>query len=130
MDKVATLASPFRGSFESVIKITTGTADLGDPEASSREREAARLTPALYHLLPSFDSRLIVDNGDLEPTETPIRSVSPAVLFNPEVWQPNIIATIKHYIDLHGLGETDSSIQARNLFADLDAIGSGSMICR
>ena len=113
VDKVATLASPFRGSFESVIKITTGTADLGDSEPSSREREAARLTPALYHLLPSFDNGLVFDI-DLEDNSDQSRA-----LFYPTVWQPSIIATIKHYIDLHGLWETDSSAQARNLFADL-----------
>ena len=42
--KVATLATPFQGSFEAVIKVTTGTADLGESAPSSREREAARLT--------------------------------------------------------------------------------------
>src|ERR1043165_7948474 len=50
--KVATLATPFRGSFEAVIKVTTGTADLGTAAPSSRERGAARMTPALYSLLP------------------------------------------------------------------------------
>lgn len=36
--KVATLATPFRGSFEAVIKVTTGTANLGSGVPSSRER--------------------------------------------------------------------------------------------
>ena len=128
VDKVVTLASPFQGSFESVIKITTGTADLGDPDPSSREREAARLTPALYHLLPSFDSGLIV-HSKITPSPDTLNSegpsVPPSTLFDPAAWQPSIIATIKHYIDLHGLGETDSSLQARSLFADLLGMARG-----
>ena len=52
--KVVTLATPFQGSFEAVIKVATGTANLGTTPPSSREREAARLTPALYHLIPNF----------------------------------------------------------------------------
>ena len=99
--KVATLASPFQGSFESVTKITTGTADLGDSEPSSREREAARLTPALYHLLPSFANGITVAPG------------LPDTLFDPTVWQPSIVATIKQYIRLHGLRTAGSSQQER-----------------
>jgi hypothetical protein len=52
IDKVATIAGPFRGSLESVAATTTGASTI---TASSREREAARVTPALYHLLPSFE---------------------------------------------------------------------------
>lgn len=105
--KVATLASPFQGSFESVTKITTGTADLGDSEPSSREREAARLTPALYHLLPSFANGLTVASG------------LPNTMFNPTVWQPSIVATIKHYIRLHGLRTQGNTQQASELFNGL-----------
>src|SRR5215471_19393910 len=42
IDRVATIAGPFRGSLESVAATTTGTSTL---TASSREREAARVTP-------------------------------------------------------------------------------------
>ena len=38
--KVVTLATPFRGSYEAVIKLSTGTANLGTSEPSSRERES------------------------------------------------------------------------------------------
>ena len=50
INKVVTLATPFRGSFEAVIKLATGNANLGTTAPSSRERETARLTPALYYL--------------------------------------------------------------------------------
>jgi pimeloyl-ACP methyl ester carboxylesterase len=105
--KVATLATPFQGSFEAVIKITTGTADLGETAPSSREREAARLTPALYQLVPSFSNGLDVAPG------------LPSSLFDPLIWQPSIIDTLKEYIRLHGLDRSDRDRQARELFAGL-----------
>ncbi|MCC7063782.1 MAG: alpha/beta hydrolase [Planctomycetes bacterium] len=50
--RVATLGTPFQGSYEAPIKVLTGTSSIGGGEQNSREREAARITPALYHLLP------------------------------------------------------------------------------
>jgi pimeloyl-ACP methyl ester carboxylesterase len=102
--KVATLATPFQGSFEAVIKITTGTADLGVDEPSSREREAARLTPALYSLLPSF-------TAGIEPAGTN--------LFQPDTWQTSILDTIEEYVRLHGVSPKDKKKQSRELFASL-----------
>lgn len=102
--KVATLATPFQGSFEAVIKITTGTADLGVDAPSSREREAARLTPALYSLLPSF-------TAGIKPAGTD--------LFQPENWQTSILDTIEEYVRLHGVSTKDKKKQSRELFASL-----------
>jgi len=111
IDKVVSLASPFRGSFEAVIKVTTGTANLGTEPPGSREREAARLTPALYHLMPSFRHGLVVDGG------------LPNSLFDPGLWQPSIVDTIGEFIRLHGVdpGKSKGQIrqQAAALFADL-----------
>lgn len=107
--KVATLATPFQGSYEAVIKVTTGTANLGGSPPSSREREAARLTPALYQLLPSFEHAVDVDDGSDLPTS----------LFDPGLWQPSIVDTLKEFIRLHGLDKTDRDKQARDLFAQL-----------
>ncbi|MEO7412996.1 MAG: hypothetical protein ABIZ81_06540, partial [Opitutaceae bacterium] len=44
--KVATVASPLRGSLEAVSKTATGVGALGSSPGSSREREAARVTPS------------------------------------------------------------------------------------
>ncbi len=85
--KVVTLGTPFHGSFEAVIKIATGTANLGPDAPSSSEREAARLTSSLYHLLPAIKDGLEVDDPGL-----------PADLFNPAVWQLSIIASILTYV--------------------------------
>ena len=83
VDKVVTLATPFQGSWEAVLKLTTGTGDLGEDSGKARERHAARMTPALYHLLPSYGGGLTVDKG-LEPD-----------IFHPATWQPSVVRTIE-----------------------------------
>ena len=88
--KVATLATPFRGSFEAVMKVTTGLAELGGSSSSSREREVARLTPALYYLLPSFPGALQVDEG------------LPDTFYDVDLWQASILETLSEYIRLYG----------------------------
>ncbi len=101
VEKVATLGSPFRGSFEAPLKIVTGTASIG-PEGSndSREREAARLTPALYHLLPSFNGAVSSDPG------------LPDDLYSVGTWQQGVVDTLAEFIRLHGL-RPGSSLAAR-----------------
>jgi pimeloyl-ACP methyl ester carboxylesterase len=107
--KIVTLASPFQGSLEAVIKVTTGTANLGPDPPSSREREAARLTPGLFYLVPSFQEGLTITDSTL-----------PKTLFDPNLWQPAIVDTISEYIRLHGvraMNATDRRAMARDLFA-------------
>src|SRR5262249_6924884 len=102
--KVATLASPFRGSYESIIKVITGTAGLGVSPPSSRKRKTARLTPALYHLLPRGIPGIAVD------------------LFDAANWQPSVVETIQEYVRLHATvpGTTaQQAAQAATLFANL-----------
>ncbi len=105
--KVATLATPYRGSFEAVIKIVTGTANLGTSAPSSREREAARLTPALYYLMPALPDGITVAPG-LPPT-----------LYDPGCWQPSVTQTIAEFVRLHGTDPNDIDGQAARLFASL-----------
>ena len=85
IDKVVTAGSPFRGSFEAVPAIATGTSDLAD-SGKARERRVARITPALYHLLPDIEGAIAVDDG-LE-----------ADLFRPDAWQPNVARTIERQV--------------------------------
>jgi pimeloyl-ACP methyl ester carboxylesterase len=108
--KVASLASPFKGSFEAVIKIATGTANLGGDVPSSREREAARLTPALYHLFPS------VQDGAALQIEQGLPQTS---LFDPALVQPSVVDTIAEFIRLNGLNKRDRAAQARELLATM-----------
>lgn len=102
--KVVTLATPFRGSFEAVIKVVTGTADIGPAKSKPRERKAARLTPALYHLIPSFK------NG-IESAED-----LPDSLYDPQAWQPGVIDSIKEFIRDHGLPENGARPDAEEIF--------------
>lgn len=103
--KVATLATPFRGSFEAVIKIATGTANLGIDEPASREREAARLTPSLYHLLPEIEGGLDIDDPNL-----------PKSLFDTGLWQKGVIDSISEFVRLQAVLKTDRQQQTLTLF--------------
>jgi len=93
INKIATLATPYKGSFEAMVKMITGTANIGGSTPSSREREASRLTPSLYHLLPSFDTGITRQRGAGLPNST----------FDPGLWQPSIIETIVEYVRLHAV---------------------------
>jgi len=61
--KVVTIGTPFSGSVEAIVKMTTGMSLITGPEPKEREREAARVTPALYQLLPSYDGATIDTDG-------------------------------------------------------------------
>lgn len=110
--KVTTLGSPFRGSLEAALKITTGTAELGEREPpASREREAARLTPALYYLLPSFDGAVAPQDQDI-----------PDTLFDRRAWQTSVEQTLASFIASHGVertNKTERERQAAELFGNL-----------
>jgi pimeloyl-ACP methyl ester carboxylesterase len=104
VSRVATLATPFKGSFEAVIKVTTGTANLGTGVPSSREREAARVMPALYHLLPTCPGLKI--NPSLPQTN----------IFDSALWQKSIYQTIEEYIRLYSINENPPENQSSQLF--------------
>ncbi len=111
--RVATLASPFRGSFEAMVKMATGTANMGGSTPSSREREASRLTPSLYHLLPDFYTGISVGNAANLPNKT----------FDPALWQPSIIETVVTYVERYGVdpgrNKTARKAQGEALFKAL-----------
>ncbi len=110
VSRIATLASPFRGSFEAIVKVLTGTADLGTSAPSSREREAARLMPALYHLMPTVEKGLTI-RGNLGKS-----------IFSPNVWQASILQTIEEYVRLYAVDpgrKSDRAKQAADLFLAL-----------
>jgi pimeloyl-ACP methyl ester carboxylesterase len=88
--RVVTIATPFRGSLEAPIKVVTGTAEIGEVESNPRDRFAARLTPALYHLLPDFAGAVIAE-GDIPPD-----------LFDPDAWQPSVTGSIAEALQLYG----------------------------
>ncbi len=85
---VATIGTPYRGSIEAVTKVCMGTSALGVDGSSSREREAARITPALYHLLPSFEGAV---RGE------------PCDLHDPDCWQRGVVLTLLRYLSAHSV---------------------------
>lgn len=102
--KVVTLATPYKGSYEAVIKVTTGTANLGTSAPSSRERESARVTPALYHLIPTCSGLTI----DSEKTSR--------CLFDSTLWQKSIYQTLEEYVRLYAVNQKNPKEQAKELF--------------
>jgi hypothetical protein len=107
VNKVVTLATPFRGSFEAVMKLATGTADIGAKASPSRERETARITPALYYLLPMFTNGITF--GQDIPTS----------LFKPDAWQPSVVDSLGEFIRLKGLPVENIRSNALELFTTL-----------
>lgn len=105
--KIATLATPYQGSFEAVIQVATGTSNLGTSPPNSREREAARMTPALYYLLPGFKNAVQADPG------------IPDSLFHPAAWQSSVVDSIEQFIRLKGLPTKQRKEDAKALFAHL-----------
>ena len=91
VNKVVTIASPFKGSYEAILKVVTGTANLGSDSSHARERRAARVTPALYHLLPSFPNALDVPDGMSQD------------IFDPTAWQPSVVKSIDDFINKWGV---------------------------
>ena len=61
--KVATIATPYLGTIEAIVKIATGMSLLTGNEPKEREREAARLTPAVYQLFPSYAGATVDELG-------------------------------------------------------------------
>jgi hypothetical protein len=102
---VVTLGTPYKGSFEAVIKIATGTANLGSDAPNSREREAARLTSSLYHLLPAIQDALEVDDPGL-----------PRSFFHPGLWQLSVVASVMEYVRTQMPFVTEREQKAQALF--------------
>ena len=87
VDRVVTLGTPFQGSYEAILKVATGTSELGDDSGKTRERRMARMTPALYHLLPESVG-LVSANGNIAVN-----------FFDPDAWQPNVVQMIERQVD-------------------------------
>lgn len=105
--KVATLGAPFRGAVEAVAKTAVGVSTLTPVDSGSREREAARVTPALYHLLPSFRGAVLAEEGLVDD------------LFVPKAWQPGILESIASFVRMYGLEPRNPDKQAVELLTQM-----------
>ena len=110
VNKVATLSTPFKGSFEAIVKLTVGTGNLGRGKPSHAERRSARVTPALYQLLPAFKRGLRIDGA------------FPQTLFDAASWQPSLLASLTKYVRKTGLPGTPPSERAAALFDHMLAL--------
>ncbi|HXI26085.1 MAG TPA: alpha/beta hydrolase [Pyrinomonadaceae bacterium] len=107
VNKIATIASPFRGSIEAIANVAIGNSMLSPTGGSSREREAARVTPSLYYLLPSFAGDVVAEAGLSDD------------LFAASSWQPKIIETLASFISIYGLDPTNPRPQALQLLTNM-----------
>lgn len=117
--KIATLGTPFGGSYEAPIKVLTGTASLGTAESSSREREASRITPALYHLIPRFQVQLKtgVQHAVVDQTGAAID------MFQSSNWQKGVIESLAEFIRMYAVepprSQKDRLVKAKVLLQQM-----------
>lgn len=100
--QVVTLESPCQGSCEAVSKVVTGRVNLAMDEGRSREREAARATPALYHLLPSF-------RGAFDVRFDALTDSNRTSIYGPALWQPSVVGSIGKLNDKRELPDGDDA---------------------
>lgn len=107
--KVVTIGTPFKGSIEAIVKIATGMSLLAGNEPKERERETARVTPALYQLLPSFDAAVVDTDGDAVD------------IFDPENMQPSIVRSLTEFVRLFSVGvrSKDRAGKAQDILREL-----------
>ncbi len=89
--RIVTLGTPFLGSLEAIVKLTTGLGNLSGSKPSERERESARTMPAIYQLLPAYKNAVITAQN---------RSIS---LLKAENWQKSILESIQEYVRLNSV---------------------------
>ncbi len=91
--KVATIATPYLGSMEAVVKLLTGAGNIAGGIPREREREAARSINAIYHLLPSYKGAVSKAPSSGAGTD----------LFKVNTWQAGVLESLAEYIRLHGV---------------------------
>ncbi len=80
--RVVTLGAPYLGAVDALAKFATGESEIVG-QRKHTEREIARLTPAVYQLLPVYE-RAFFDSATQRPLD----------LFDPDNWQPSIVDSI------------------------------------
>ena len=107
--KVATIGTPFSGSIEAIVKMTTGMSVLTGSEPKEREREAARVTPSIYQLLPSFKDAVVDDTGhEID-------------IFDPGNMQRSVLKSLAEFVRLYSVGtrRKDRESKAEEILANM-----------
>ncbi len=82
IDKIITIATPYRGSLKAVEALLPGARNFFGMEAQKAMRKASRTLPGVYQLLPSWKSAIVSMNGtNLD-------------LFSEGTWQKNLTKKI------------------------------------
>lgn len=107
--RVATVGTPFLGAIEPVVKIATGMSLLTGSEPREREREAARLTPSVYQLFPSYAGAVVdMDGQDVD-------------IYDPENMQSSILDSLTEFVRLYSVDTraAERRERAASILADL-----------
>jgi pimeloyl-ACP methyl ester carboxylesterase len=99
--KVATIGTPYLGSIEAIVKMTTGMSLITGPEPREREREAARVTPALYQLFPSYAGAVADQAG---------RDID---IFDCRNMQKSIVDSLAEFVRIYSVSTPASTRRAR-----------------
>jgi len=107
--KVVTIGTPFLGSVEAIVKIATGMSLITGPEPKEREREAARVTPALYQLFPSYAGATV----DLEGSDVDV--------FDCDNIQSSVVDSLTEFVRLYSVStrSDDRQDRAREILQDM-----------
>lgn len=107
--KVATIGTPYLGSVEAVVKIATGMSLITGSQPKEREREAARVTPALYQMFPSY-SGAAVNAGQ--------QGVN---LFDPGNMQSSIVDSLQEFVRIYSVDtrRNDRRDRAQKILSDM-----------
>jgi len=100
--KIATLGTPFLGSLEAIVKLTTGLGNLTGSKASERERESSRTMPAVYQMIPFYKRAVISPQN---------RSIS---LLKADNWQRSILESIEEYVRLKSVRHYKSAQERKS----------------
>lgn len=107
--KVVTIGTPYLGSVEAIVKIATGMSLLTGSEPKERERETARVTPALYQLFPSYPGA-VVDRG-----------ADDVDIFDAANIQASVVESLAEFVRLYAVDTRarDRRAKAERLLSDL-----------
>ncbi|MBC7772133.1 MAG: hypothetical protein H7210_06545 [Pyrinomonadaceae bacterium] len=96
--RVVTLGTPFRGATAALTKLATGLGTLTGRGAKERERAAARVTPSVYQLLPTFGGAIADEMRGAAPGGPGLTADE---LFAVVSTQPAIISTLASALQIH-----------------------------
>ncbi|MGI9261978.1 MAG: lipase/acyltransferase domain-containing protein [Woeseiaceae bacterium] len=101
VEKVATIGTPYLGSIEAIVKVTTGMSLITGPEPKEREREAARVTPSLYQLFPSYEGATTdIDGANVD-------------MFDANNMQASIVDSLAEFVRLYSVSTRSSQRRER-----------------